>query len=73
MKLCTKTGNGICLNCPKLLPNSWGDVCRKDAEILLDCLKTLLSSDLTDEQKQICDEYGIVIKENNLGVMYENN
>lgn len=52
MKICNKTGNGICLNCPKLLPNSHGDVCRKDAEMLLDCLKEIINTDWTDEQNR---------------------
>ena len=60
MKICTKTGNGICLNCPKLLPNSHGDVCRKDAEMLLDCLKKIINTDWTDEQKQIFADFGII-------------
>lgn len=59
MKLCSKTGNGVCLNCPKLLPNSHGDVCRKDAEILLDCLKAIIDTDWTDEQERIFADFGI--------------
>lgn len=59
MKICTKTGNGICLDCPKFLPNSYGDVCRKDAETLLDCLKAIIDTDWTDEQEQIFADFGI--------------
>ncbi len=64
MKICTKTGNSICLNCPKFLPNSYGDVCRKDAEILLDCLKAIIDTDWTDEQKQIFADFGIAQDKN---------
>lgn len=59
MKPCTKTGNGVCLNCPKLFPNNHGDVCRKDAEVLLDCLKAIIDTDWTDEQEKIFADFGI--------------
>jgi hypothetical protein len=59
MKLCTKEGNGVCLNCPKNLPNSWGDVCRYDAEMLLDCLQAIIDTEWTYEQEQIFADFGI--------------
>ena len=59
MKLCTKIGNGVCLTCPKLPSSSCGDVCRKDAEVLLDCLKAIIDTDWTDEQEQIFADFGI--------------
>lgn len=59
MKLCIKQGNGVCINCPKNLPNSWGDVCRYDAEILLDCLMTIIDTEWTQEQEGIFADFGI--------------
>lgn len=59
MKLCTETGNDICFNCLKLLSNSYGDVCRKDAEGLLNCLKAIIDTDWTDEQEKIFADFGI--------------
>ena len=60
MKLCIKQGNGVCINCPKNLPNSWGDVCRYDAEILLDCLMAIIDTEWTQEQADIFEDFGIV-------------
>lgn len=57
MKLCQKTGNGVCINCPRRLPNSWGDVCRYEAEERLDLLAALLETELTDEQKDVLEDF----------------
>ena len=60
MKICTKPAMAFVLIAQKLLPNSHGDVCRKDAEMLLDCLKEIINTDWTDEQKQIFADFGII-------------
>lgn len=43
MKICTATGNGVCVNCnhipPKINGFSYGDICRMDAEDVLSALE----------------------------------
>ncbi len=60
MKLCTKHGTGVCINCPRKLPNSWGDICRYDAEGLLDCLFAIIDTEWTQEQAEIFADFEIV-------------
>lgn len=60
MKLCTKHGCGVCINCPRKLPNSWGDICRYDAEELLDCLFAIIDTEWTQEQAEIFADFKIV-------------
>lgn len=60
MKICTKHGAGVCLNCPRNLPNSWGDICRYEAEVLLDCIRAIIDTEWTQEQADIFAEFGIV-------------
>ena len=64
MKLCTKHGSGVCLNCPRVLPNSLGDVCRYDAEVLLDCLNAIIDTEWTYEQEQVFTDFGIAKRYN---------
>ena len=44
MKMCNATGNGICVNCPRIPPKingySFGDICRKDVEEILAALES---------------------------------
>ena len=61
MKLCTKHGCGVCVNCPRNLPNSWGDICRYDAEEMLDVLNALLKTKFSQEQKDIMLDFGFII------------
>lgn len=60
MKLCTKQGNGVCIGCPRNLPNSWGDICRYEAEEMLDALNALLKTKFSQEQKDIMSDFGFV-------------
>ena len=59
MKLCEKHGNGVCINCPRKLSNSWGDICRYEAETLLDCLVAIIDTEWTQEQEDIFADFGI--------------
>ena len=60
MKLCTKHSPGVCVNCPRNLPNSWGDICRYDAEWMLDCLFDIIDTEWTQEQAEIFADFEIV-------------
>ena len=60
MKLCTKQGNGVCLGCSRMPPERHGDVCRKDAEVLLDCLVAIIDTEWTQEQAGIFADFEIV-------------
>lgn len=53
MKLCTKHGCGACLGCSSTPPEGYGDVCRKIAEELLDCLVEIIHTEWTQEQAEI--------------------
>lgn len=59
MKLCNEQGNGVCINCNRIPPKGSGDICRYIAEEMLDLLKCLLDSKLTQEQKDILEDFGI--------------
>lgn len=43
MKICSATGNGVCVNChripPKINNYSYGDICRNDVEDILAALE----------------------------------
>jgi len=55
MKICNKTGCGVCLCCDKkrTLADSKCDICINDAEAALDMLAVLKETTLTDEQTEI--------------------
>ena len=57
MKLCQKTGNGICLDCNGL--TVFNTMCRYDAEQNLDLLVALLETQLTTEQLAIIDDFQV--------------
>lgn len=59
MKICNRTGNGMCINCDKQKTLSEYDcsVCRYDAEHKLDLLEYLLETNLSEEQKTIIAEW----------------
>ena len=59
MKLCTKQGCGVCIGCSHIPPNGYGDVCRDEAEELLDCLIAIRDTEWTYEQEQIFADFGI--------------
>ena len=60
MKLCTKHGNGVCLNCDQTPPSGYGDICRYIAEDWVNVLEELLHTELSDEQKNILRDFGIM-------------
>ena len=60
MKLCTKQGCGVCRACSHIPPEGYGDVCRKEAEVLLDCLAAIIYTELTQEQAEIFADFEIV-------------
>ena len=60
MKLCTKQGCGVCIGCSHIPPKGYGDVCRDDAEELLDCLFAIIDTEWTQEQEQIFADFDIV-------------
>ena len=63
MKLCKYQGNGVCINCAQIPPKGYGDICRKRAEVLLDCFVEIAKTELTDEQESILEDFGVEIKE----------
>ena len=60
MKICTKQGSGVCWNCSHIPPEGYGDVCRKEAEELLDCLVAIIDTEWTQEQAEIFADFEIV-------------
>lgn len=60
MKLCTKQGCGVCLNCSHTPPEGYGDICKYEAEYLLDCLVAIIDTEWTYEQEQIFADFEIV-------------
>ena len=60
MKLCTKTGCGVCFGCSHIPPEGHGDICRHEAEELLDCLVTIIDTEWTQEQAEIFADFEIV-------------
>lgn len=63
MKLCNYQGNGVCINCPQIPPKGRGDICRKRAEVLLDCFVEIAKTKLTHEQELIFEDFNVEIKE----------
>ena len=63
MKLCTKHGCGVCIGCSHTPPKGCGDVCRDEAEYLLDCLFAIINTEWTQEQAEIFADFEIM-KEN---------
>lgn len=64
MKLCKYQGNGVCTNCKQIPPKGYGDICKKRAEVLLDCfIEIVKETDLTEEQKAILSDFNVEIKE----------
>ena len=57
MKLCQLHGNGVCYRCERKPPKNCGDICRYEAELWLDAFKELLKTELTDEQKEIMEDF----------------
>ena len=57
MKICNKHGNGVCLNCTHEAPDGYGDICRYTAEEMLDLLAALISTQLTDEQRFVIEDF----------------
>ena len=57
MKICNRHGNGVCLNCTHDVPKEYGDICRYEAEEMLDLLAALISTKLTDEQRFIISDF----------------
>lgn len=60
MKLCQLHGNGVCYRCKRKPPKNCGDICRKDAEELLDCLFAIIGTEWTQEQADIFADFKIV-------------
>lgn len=63
MEICKYQGNGVCINCKRIPPKGYGDTCRERAQMLLDCLIEITATDLTEEQKEIFEDFGVDIKE----------
>lgn len=59
MKICKVQGNGVCINCntKEVLKKYNYEICRMDAEENLSLLKELLQTKLTDEQKELINEW----------------
>lgn len=60
MKLCTKHGCGVCIGCSRIPPEGYGDICRDDAEWMLDCLVAIIDTEWTQEQAEIFADFEIV-------------
>ena len=60
MKLCQMHGCGVCYGCSHIPPEGCGDVCRKEAEVLLDCLMAIIDTEWTKEQAEIFADFDIV-------------
>ena len=60
MKICNYQGNGVCINCNRVPPDGYGDICKKKAEVLLDCLEYIIDTEWTYEQEQIFADFGVV-------------
>ena len=63
MKICNYSGNGVCINCDRVPPNGYGDICRWKAEELLDCFKCIIETRWTQEQGEIFADFGIMKNE----------
>ena len=60
MKLCTKQGCGVCMGCPRIPLEGCGDICRYEAEELLDCLMAIITTEWTPEQTEIFADFEII-------------
>ena len=63
MKICNYQGNGVCINCKRVPPKGYGDICRSMAEEWLDCFVEIVNTKLTYEQKQLLEDFGIEVEE----------
>jgi len=63
MEICKYQGNGVCIDCKKVPPKGYGDICKYCAERLLDCFMEITNTKLTEEQKAIFEDFEIDIKE----------
>ena len=59
MRLCQKQGCGVCIGCSRIPPEEYGDVCRYDAEDMLDCLFAIIDTEWTQEQAEIFADFEI--------------
>jgi hypothetical protein len=59
MRLCQKEGCGVCLHCSRAPKEGDGDVCRYEAEVLLDCLIAIIDTEWTQEQAEIFADFEI--------------
>lgn len=59
MKLCTKSGVGVCVDCDCniTLKQNHCDICQKDVPLMLDFLKVLLETTLTGEQTDVVSDF----------------
>lgn len=60
MKLCKEHGYGVCFGCSRIPQEGYGDVCRHEAEELLDCLMAIIDTEWTQEQAEIFADFEIV-------------
>ena len=59
MKLCQRHGHGVCYRCDHKPPKNCGDICRYDAEELLECLLAIIYTEWTPEQAEIFASFEI--------------
>lgn len=59
MKICNYQGNGVCINCDRVPPNGYGDICKWEAEELLDCFECIMDTEWTREQADMFADFGI--------------
>lgn len=59
MRLCNKSGNGVCLSCHDWMNINDKFVCRYKAEELLDCLQAIIQTEWTQEQEDIFTDFEI--------------
>lgn len=60
MKICQRHGNGVCVNCNHLPTKNMRDICRYEAEDWVNTLVELLQTKLSDEQRDILRDSGII-------------
>lgn len=63
MRICNYSGNGVCINCDRVPPKGYGDICRRKAEEWLDCLECIIETEWTQEQGDIFADFGIMKNE----------
>ena len=59
MKLCTRQGCGVCIDCSRIPLEGYGDMCRYEAEWMLDCLVAIIDTEWTQEQAEIFADFEI--------------